>query len=76
MGAAKTTIPGIASEGRWTRQAYGRHALSAQWGALGDANRRTVGGDAAAVSSVPDLPPTIPAMGANRRIETGGDEIG
>jgi hypothetical protein len=68
MGGGGTgTATAATSRQPWPSMA--RDARRAQWGVMGIRHRGAVAGVAGEVSALPDLPPQIPAMGAER--ETG-----
>lgn len=56
---------------RWPRSTLARHASGVERRAVGAGNRSAVAGAAGQVSAVPDLPSTLPAMGAGGQAGTG-----
>jgi transposase len=65
-----------AAEAAPQRQAADRAEADHEWRAVDSAHRRPLAGSARSIPAVPDLPPTVPALGQDRRVGEGAQGPG
>src|SRR5215213_8910118 len=71
MGSTRTTYPTATSARRWQRQTLAQQSGGAGRHSLDTAHRSTLDGPPEAISTIPDLPSSLPVVGTLRRARPG-----